>query len=109
MDRLQEIRAFVGVVEAGGFTRAAERLGLSRAAISKHVIQLEDRLGARLLQRTTRQVSVTETGRAFYERCARILSDVEEAEQAASRLHAEPMGELRVVAPTNFGLPDLGG
>jgi DNA-binding transcriptional LysR family regulator len=81
---------------------------LSRAAASKHVLQLEARLGARLLNRTTRRVSVTAAGRSFYEQCRRILVDLEEAERSASELHNEPRGELRVIAPTNFGLAEIG-
>lgn len=108
MDRFENARVFVTVVEAGGFTPAAERLGLSRAAASKHVLQLEERLGSRLLNRTTRRVSVTEAGRSFYGQCRRILSELEDAERAASELHNEPRGELRVVAPTNFGLAEIG-
>jgi DNA-binding transcriptional LysR family regulator len=108
MDRFENTRIFVTVVEAGGFTRAAERLGLSRAATSKHVLQLEERLGARLLHRTTRRVSVTAAGRAFYEQCRAILADLDEAERLAGELHNEPRGELRVIAPTNFGLADIG-
>lgn len=108
MDRFENARVFAAVVEAGGFTPAAKRLGLSRAAASKHVLQLEQRLGARLLNRTTRRVSVTAAGRAFHEQCRRILADLEEAERAASDLHNEPRGELRVIAPTNFGLAEIG-
>jgi DNA-binding transcriptional LysR family regulator len=108
MDRFENARVFTAVIEAGGFTRAAQRLGLSRAATSKHVAQLEDRLGARLLDRTTRRVSVTAAGRTFYEQCRRILADFEEAERSASELHNEPRGELRVIAPTNFGLAEIG-
>ncbi len=108
MDRFENAKVFTAVVEAGGFTPAAERLGLSRAAASKHIQQLEERLGARLLERTTRRVSVTEAGRAFYQQCRRILADLEEAERAAGELHNEPRGELRVIAPTNFGLAELG-
>ncbi len=108
MDRFENLRVFATVVEAGGFTRAAQRLGLSRAATSKHVLALEERLGARLLNRTTRHVSVTAAGRKFYEQCRRILADLDEAEQAAGALHKEPRGELRVIAPTNFGLADIG-
>jgi len=108
MDRFENARAFVAVVEAGGFTPAAARLGLSRAAVSKHIQHLEERLGARLLQRTTRRVSVTAAGRAFYEQCRRILAELAEAERAAGELHNEPRGELRVIAPTNFGLADIG-
>jgi DNA-binding transcriptional LysR family regulator len=108
MDRFENARVFAAVVEAGGFTRAAERLGLSRAAVSKHVQHLEQRLGARLLHRTTRRVAVTTAGRTFYEQCRRIVADLEEAERSASELHNEPRGELRVIAPTNFGLADIG-
>ena len=108
MDRFENARVFTTVIEAGGFTGAAERLGLSRAATSKHVLQLEQRLGARLLDRTTRRVSVTAAGRTFYEQCRRILADLEEAERTAGELHNEPRGELRVIAPTNFGLAEIG-
>ena len=108
MDRFENARVFTTVIEAGGFTRAAERLGVSRAATSKHVLQLEQRLGARLLDRTTRRVSVTAAGRTFYEQCRRILADLEDAERTAGELHNEPRGELRVIAPTNFGLADIG-
>src|SRR5580700_9745848 len=108
MDRFENARVFTTVIEAGGFTAAAERLGLSRAATSKHVQQLEERLGARLLNRTTRRVSVTAAGRTFYEQCRRILADLEAAERSAGELHNEPRGELRVIAPTNFGLAEIG-
>src|ERR1700761_4399684 len=108
MDRFENARVFTTVIEAGGFTAAAGRRGLSRAAPSKHVLQLEERLGARLLDRTTRRVSATDAGRRFYEQCRRILAELDEAERSASELHNEPRGELRVIAPTNFGLSDLG-
>src|SRR5271168_33909 len=108
MDRFENARVFTTVIEAGGFTAAAERLGLSRAATSKHIQQLEQRLGARLLERTTRRVSVTDAGRRFYEQCRRILAELDEAERAAGELHNEPRGELRVIAPTNFGLAEIG-
>jgi DNA-binding transcriptional LysR family regulator len=98
MDRFENARVFAAVIEGGGFTRAAERLGLSRAATSKHVLQLEQRLGARLLDRTTRRVSVTAAGRTFYEQCRRILADLEEAERTAGELHNEPRGELPATA-----------
>jgi DNA-binding transcriptional LysR family regulator len=108
MDRFENTRVFTAVVEAGNFSAAAERLGISRAAASKHVLQLEERLSARLLNRTTRRVSVTEAGRAFYEQCRRILADLEEAERSAGELHNEPRGELRIIAPTNFALAEIG-
>ena len=109
MDRFENTKVFVSVVDAGSFTAAAERLGVSRAAASKHVLQLEDRLGARLLNRTTRRVSVTEAGRTFYEQCRRILAELDDAERSAGELHNEPRGELRIIAPTNFGLAEIGG
>jgi DNA-binding transcriptional LysR family regulator len=108
MDRFENTRVFAAVVEAGNFTAAAERLGISRAAVSKHIAALEERLSARLLNRTTRRVSVTESGRTFYEQCRRILADLEDAERAAGELHNEPRGELRIMAPTNFGLAEIG-
>jgi DNA-binding transcriptional LysR family regulator len=108
MDRFENTRVFAAVVEAGNFTAAAERLGMSRAAVSKHIVALEERLSARLLNRTTRRVSVTESGRTFYEQCRRILADLEDAERAAGELHNEPRGELRIMAPTNFGLAEIG-
>ena len=108
MDRFEQMRVFVSVVEAGGFSRAAPRAAMSRAAISKHVMQLEERLGARLLNRTTRHVSLTDAGRRFYDQCRRILGDVSAAEVSVARAGAEPSGELRIVAPTNFGLTMIG-
>jgi DNA-binding transcriptional LysR family regulator len=88
--------AFVQVVDHGSFSAAAKRLELSPAMVTSHVQALEKRLGIQLLNRTTRKVSVTEAGRAFYERCTQILTEVEEAETAASDLHSTPRGTLRV-------------
>lgn len=102
------MRAFAGVVEAGGFTSATGRTGMSRAVVSRNILDLEDRLGARLLNRTTRQVSLTEAGQVFYDKCRRILDELAEAEQAATDTASGPQGELRVVAPVNFGLGELG-
>jgi len=104
MDNLTGMAVFARVVEASSFTGAARRLGMSKAAVSKQVSRLEERLGARLLNRTTRRLSLTEVGAAFYERCARIVAEAEDAELAVTRLHAEPRGTLRVDAPVNFGL-----
>lgn len=81
---------------------------MSRAVVSRNIIDLEDRLGARLLNRTTRQVSLTDAGRSFYERCRRILDELDDAERTAANLQSGPQGELRVVAPINFGLGELG-
>ena len=103
MAHLAEIESFVSVVEAGGFRAAASRLGLTASAISKRVRALEDRLGARLLNRTTRRVAPTDVGRALYERSRAILADLEDAEAAVAELQAEPRGPLRVGAPMDFG------
>ncbi|MEQ8504730.1 MAG: LysR family transcriptional regulator [Rhodospirillales bacterium] len=104
MDNLTGMAVFAKVVETGTFTGAAKALGLSKGAISKQVARLEDRLGARLLNRTTRRSSLTEVGAAFYERCRRIVAEAEEAELAVTRLHAEPRGTLRVNMSMSFGL-----
>ena len=96
MNKLQAMEVFVQVVDAGGFTRAAEALQLPKATVSTLVQQLELSLQVKLLHRTTRQVSVTADGAAYYERCLRILSDVREAEESLSRSRASPSGRLRV-------------
>jgi DNA-binding transcriptional LysR family regulator len=96
MDRLASLTAFVRVVENGGFTAAARHLNLSTTMVSNHVHELEDRLGARLLNRTTRKVSLTEIGREYYERSVRILADLDDADSAAGALQASPRGRLRV-------------
>lgn len=103
MDKLDDMVAFIKVVEARSFTAAGARLGLSKSVVSRRIAELEDRLGARLLNRTTRKLSLTEIGQAFYERCARIVADVEEAERAVGDLHGAPRGRLRLNAPVSFG------
>ena len=108
MDKLGNIRAFTKVVQHGGFAAAARELRLSRSAVSKYVIDLEQDLGVQLLVRTTRSVAPTENGQAYYERCVAILSELEEADRAVSRLSAEPRGILRVNAPMSFGTLHLG-
>ena len=100
---LNSMTVFARVVEEQGFSAAARQLGLSKSAVSKHVAQLEDRIGARLLHRTTRRLRLTDVGSAFYERCARILAEVEEAELAVSHMSSAPRGTLRVSAPVSFG------
>jgi LysR family transcriptional regulator for bpeEF and oprC len=99
MDRLNGMRVFARVAELGSFARAADALELSRARASELVAGLERALGARLLHRTTRRLSLTDDGRAYYERCARILADVEEAEALVARSRASPRGRLRVELP----------
>jgi DNA-binding transcriptional LysR family regulator len=109
MDKLNSIRAFAKVVQHGSFAAAARELQLSRSAVSKYVIDLEQELGVQLLVRTTRSASPTENGQAYYERCAAILADLEEADTIVTRLQAEPRGILRVNAPMSFGTLHLGG
>ncbi len=108
MDRLSEMEAFVRVVDVGGFTDAARKLGVSKSAVSKHVSALEARLGARLLNRTTRRVSPTEIGLAYYDRAARVLSEAAEADAMAASMQGAPRGELRISAPLSFGLRHFG-
>ena len=103
MDKFESLRAFTKVVEAGGFAAAAREMDVSRSAVNKLVINLEDELGVQLLHRTTRQVTPTETGLGFYERCVAILADLAEAELAVSQVHDEPKGNLRINAPMSFG------
>ena len=103
MDKLNSIRAFTKVVQHSSFAAAARDLRLSRSAVSKYVMELEQALGVQLLSRTTRSVTATENGQAYYERCLAILSDLEEADLAATRLQAEVRGLLRINAPMSFG------
>lgn len=103
MDRFQAITAFVAVVEAGSFAKAAEKLDQSVSAVSRHVADLEQHLDARLLNRTTRRLSLTEPGRAFHERAVQLLADLEEAEQGASAGGVTPRGTLKLTAPITYG------
>ncbi|MGD1912751.1 MAG: LysR family transcriptional regulator [Rivularia sp. (in: cyanobacteria)] len=108
MDKFESIRAFTQVVEEGSFAAAARKMQLSRSAVNKLVINLENQLRVQLLYRTTRQVTPTDTGRAFYERCIDILGSLEEAELAVSQEHSEPKGTLKINAPMSFGASCLG-
>jgi DNA-binding transcriptional LysR family regulator len=108
MDKLNSIKAFTKVVQQGSFAAAAREMKLSRSAVSKYVIDLEQELGVQLLVRTTRSASPTENGQAYYERCLAILADLEEADVTVTRLQAEPRGILRVNAPMSFGTLHLG-
>jgi DNA-binding transcriptional LysR family regulator len=96
MDRLASITAFVRVAESGGFSAAARRLNVSTSTVSDQVQALENKLGVRLLNRTTRRVSLTEIGRDYYERCSQILHELAEADEAAGALQVTPRGRLRV-------------
>ena len=108
MDKLEAMNAFVNVVALGSYAEAGRALGLTRSAVSKAVMELEQLLGARLLDRTTRRVSATEAGLAYYESCVDIIARVEETEMRVSRLHDEPKGVLKVNAPVSFGVLHLG-
>jgi DNA-binding transcriptional LysR family regulator len=101
MDRLTSLTAFVRVVDRGGFSAAGRRLNMSTTMVSNHVQALEDRLGVRLLNRTTRKVSLTEVGRTYYDRCVQILADIEQADDIAGALHSTPRGTLRVYTHTH--------
>lgn len=107
MNNLTEIATFVSVVEAGSFTAAAEKLGLSRAAVSKSVSRLEYRLGARLLNRTTRTLSMTEAGATLFHRSRQGLAEIEEAALEVNHLQSEPRGTLRISGPVYFGARHL--
>jgi DNA-binding transcriptional LysR family regulator len=108
MDKFESMRAFTQVVEEGGFAAAARKMQLSRSAVNKLIINLENHLGVQLLYRTTRQVSPTNAGLAFYDRCLDILSSLEEAELAAGQQQSEPKGTLKINAPMSFGISCLG-
>ncbi len=103
MDKITSMNVFVDVVELGGFTPAAAKQGMSRAAASKHIIQLEKHLGAKLLNRTTRRVDITDPGRAYYDHCKQILSQIDEAENLISGAETHPEGVLRVNVPITLG------
>ena len=107
MDQLASMTAFVRAAELGGFAPAATCLGISPTMVGLHVRALENRLGSRLLNRTTRRQSLTEVGRLYYERCRQILADIEDADQTATQLRAAPRGCLRVNAPVSYGVHAL--
>ena len=107
MDRLTEMEAFATVVDQGGFTDAAKKMGISKSAVSKHVSSLEARLGARLLNRTTRRVSPTEIGLAYYDRARRVLNDAGEADSLVTSMQSAPSGLLRISVATDFGVNHL--
>ncbi len=107
MDRLGAMQAFVRVVESGSFVRAAERMEMSTSSLSRFIADLESHLNARLLNRTTRKLSLTETGQAFYERCVQLLADLEEAEALASRAAAQAHGTIRLTCPHNLAAAPL--
>jgi DNA-binding transcriptional LysR family regulator len=109
MDRFQSLLAFAKVVEAGSFARAALRLDVSVSAVSRRVSELEAHLRARLLNRTTRRLSLTESGRMFHERCVQLLADLDEAEQTITASAIVPRGTLKLTASISFGTRYLAG
>jgi DNA-binding transcriptional LysR family regulator len=102
MDRLTSLTAFVRVVDSGGFSAAGRRLEMSTTMVSNHVRALEERLGARLLNRTTRKVSLTEVGKVYYDRATQILADIEQADDIAGALQSTPRGTLRIYTGTHI-------
>jgi DNA-binding transcriptional LysR family regulator len=107
MDTITRMRAFVAVVDAGGFSAAARGSGRSKALMSKYVAELEEELGARLLNRTTRQLSMTEAGEAAYEQAREVLRRVSRMREDIEAASAAPRGRLRISAPRTFGDGDL--
>ena len=108
MDRIDSMGVFAKVVEKQSFSGAARELRLSQAAVSKHVRALEDWLGAQLLNRTTRRLNVTEIGALVYERCERILDEIDDVRQDTNALQIAPRGVLHLAAPVSFGVTQLG-
>ncbi|MFT5460059.1 MAG: DNA-binding transcriptional LysR family regulator, partial [Myxococcota bacterium] len=105
--RFEALELFIAVVDHDGFSSAARALGVSKSHVSKQITALEDRLGARLLNRTTRQQTLTDSGRTLYERARQVLADLQEAEQTVSQLQDCPRGTLRLSVPMSFGLAYL--
>ncbi|MBI6909377.1 LysR family transcriptional regulator [Pseudomonas sp. SIMBA_059] len=108
MNPFEDMRLFCQVMESGSFTAAAEQLGLSKQFVSRRLIQLEDRLGVRLLNRSTRRLDVTPLGQSYYESALRLLSEVEQVEQGIAGQNSEPRGTIRLSAPLSFAMAHLG-
>ena len=108
MDRFENMGAFIRVVETGSISRAADRLGVAKSAVSRRLKELEEHLGVELFHRTTRKMNLTDTGRAFYHQSVRILEDVLEAEHATSQAHGKLKGSLKIALPSSFGLMHMG-
>ncbi len=107
MDRFLEMKTFVAVVDAGSFVGAADALEMSKPAVSRYLADLEERLGVRLLHRTTRKLSLTEEGRAFHARCKTVLADVDDAEAEVTERSTKASGLVKINVPVSFGLTDL--
>ncbi|MGH8448282.1 LysR family transcriptional regulator [Pseudomonas sp.] len=108
MNPFEDMRLFCQVMESGSFTAAAEQLGLSKQFVSRRLIQLEDRLGVRLLNRSTRRLDVTPLGQSYYESALRLLSEVEQVEQGIAGQNSDPRGTIRLSAPLSFAMAHLG-
>jgi DNA-binding transcriptional LysR family regulator len=108
MDRLVAMKVFRKVVELGSFSAAADHMGMSKASASKYLNSLENYLGTQLLMRTTRRMSLTDPGRAYYEKCSRILEEIDDADAGAGQQYAAPRGLLKVRAPMSLGAAHLG-
>ena len=108
MDRFESMSTFIRVVEIGSISGTAEKVGVAKSVVSRRLKELEEFLGVELFHRTTRRMNLTDTGRAYYDRCVRILEDVTEAELATSQQHGELQGSLKVAMPLSFGLMHLG-
>ncbi|GGD08642.1 LysR family transcriptional regulator [Aquisalinus flavus] len=109
MGQLEDMEIFTEIVRAGGITHAADRLNIAPSAVSRRLKDIEARLGVQLMNRTTRQMALTETGRAYLAHAERILSDVEEANNEITRASGELSGAIRIAAPLSFGLSHLAG
>jgi DNA-binding transcriptional LysR family regulator len=104
---MEDMSTFVHIVEAGGISKAADRMGVVKSAVSRRLVDLEERLGTQLVSRTTRKSSLTEAGRSYYERALQILADVNELNAATANAKARLEGGLKVAAPLSFGLLHL--
>lgn len=107
MDRFEEMQTFVRVVDTGSLSAAADRLDIAKSAVSRRLAELESRLGVQLLNRTTRRINLTDSGRQYYQQCVRLLAELEEAEQLVSSDHASLSGTIRIAAPLSFGILHL--
>src|SRR5205085_10916574 len=107
MDRLHSMRVFTRIIDAGSFASAARDMNLSPAVVTRLVADLEEHLGARLLNRTTRRLSLTDIGEAYLERVRHVLTEIDEAEALASASNTEPRGHLRVLCPPAFAVHQL--
>lgn len=107
MDRFEEMSTFVRVVDTGSLSAAAQRMDIAKSAVSRRLADLESRLGVQLLNRTTRRINLTESGRQFYQRCQSILAELEDSEQQVADVHTKLSGTIRIAAPLSFGIQHL--